>query len=223
MQYPPQTGFYKVKTKGSSEWQAHSTACLDISVGQDYHEGEKFLATCEWVGARFEHIIISVNDTLQRWNVMYEHGISEQDAHILCLKEGLAWVERNKHCLKTLPSLEIRHWDEYKQSGEYTDRHDRVKRYYAGSSEFQTALHEMIDHIWNRRTKIYDMAEKENFVKHSREYLFEEMAVFMGMDKNTHHVYPGTFLDLAKTFGHISYTRIDFSRNHSHPENQKAA
>ena len=55
---------YRVRVNSCPDWVAHSSCTLGISVGQPYHEGDKFAATLEWAARHFEHIRVDVSDTL---------------------------------------------------------------------------------------------------------------------------------------------------------------
>src|SRR5688572_6281343 len=91
-QYPAQTGSYAVKVKNGRGWHAYDVARLPISVGQSYHEGEKFKATLRWLQPRFKKIVICVNDTLQRHNFS---NISDNEAFFKAEAAGREWIERN--------------------------------------------------------------------------------------------------------------------------------
>ena len=56
---------YRVRVNSCPDWVAYSSCTLGISVGQPYHEGDKFAATVEWAARHFEHIRVDVSDTLQ--------------------------------------------------------------------------------------------------------------------------------------------------------------
>lgn len=217
IQYPPQTGPYKVKVKGKTEWHDHDTACIDISIGMPYSESDKFNATCLWTGPRFKHAIISVNDTLQRYNHMFETGMSEQDAIELCHKEGHAWIARNIQYLESFESYTINRWDQYLEHPNFKSQLKIVTDRFNQDPDFKQAVNQMVDNIWHRRYhKRTDVAfRRVEFFDFSTQYLLEEIAVFsnMAQDGIEHHIYPGTFLDLAKQFEDLSYTRIDFSKN----------
>lgn len=47
---------YKIRTF-ADEYKARRQARLQISVGQLYHEGEKFLAAARWVASNFEQTL----------------------------------------------------------------------------------------------------------------------------------------------------------------------
>ena len=57
---------YRLRVSASPGWVDYRACTLGISVGQPYHEGEKFAATVEWAARHFEEIVVDVSDTLQR-------------------------------------------------------------------------------------------------------------------------------------------------------------
>ena len=98
--YPPQTGRYKVKVKNGSDWRKHRHCRLQVSVGQESHEDDKFKATMGWVSDRFtvdksSRIYICINDKLQRWNFMFNEGLTEEEATVKANELGSTWMERN--------------------------------------------------------------------------------------------------------------------------------
>jgi hypothetical protein len=60
------TAAYKLVTVRCPGWAAYSCATLLISVGQPYHEREKFAVTLDWAARHFERLHVLVADTLQR-------------------------------------------------------------------------------------------------------------------------------------------------------------
>jgi hypothetical protein len=111
--YPPQTGAYKVVVKSGAAWRDYDTARLEISVGQPYHEGAKFEATVDWVKHRFSHVIVSVNDILQRFNLMFERGLSESRAMSVARHAGSEWIRQQRPVLLRLPGYELCRWNEW--------------------------------------------------------------------------------------------------------------
>jgi len=102
-QYPPQTGAYAVKVKTGAGWQEFDTARLQLSAGQPYHEAEKLRATFNWVGQRFEKVIICANDTLQRFNHEMD-GLTPSEAFSKAESDGREWIERNISSIRSLPN-----------------------------------------------------------------------------------------------------------------------
>ena len=57
---------YKVRVRGDIPWRGEKRCFMEISVGQEYHEGEKLLATVRWVSKHFPQAHIVMGDTLHR-------------------------------------------------------------------------------------------------------------------------------------------------------------
>ena len=230
-QYPAQTTAYKVKVKGGDDWKQHDTCCLDISVGKDYHEGVKLESTIGWAKERFNHVAIAVNDTLQRFNDMFERGMTEEAATENAQKEGDAWIERNKAILDELPSYEIFRWNDWTGRSDFPEKFERAQSLYDQNQEFRDNIDEQIQSLWERRSKANPQLKerKSEFFFMSYMYLMEETAVFsmMAEARNDIHIYPGSFM---KIWGNIQdedlpgladrkFARIDFSRNKSYQNN----
>jgi hypothetical protein len=108
-QYPPQKGIYKVIVKNTSKWKEYNTCRLQVSVGHgDKHEGEKFAASLNWAKDRFEKVVVCVNDTLQRHNLLNK-GMNEKTAYAMAYESGNQWIKEN---IKVQDSkIEIIRWD----------------------------------------------------------------------------------------------------------------
>ena len=223
-QYPPQTGFYAVKVKTGAGWSDFDTARLQISVGQQYHEGDKLKATFNWVGQRFDKVIICVNDTLQRFNYEMD-GMSPEDAFNRSEAKGREWIERNIETIRGLPNYTIHRWEDWRSKPEYQNNLDKVYDLYENNPSFRAALDQNISDFWSRQDRPAE--EFERFQEISKHYLLEETAVFSMMFDNEEaaDIYPGSILLPCTTFqgkhldgapqglnmGH--FTRIDFKRN----------
>jgi hypothetical protein len=192
--YPPQTGPYIVKVKNGARWKSYQAARLQISVGGERHEGEKFEATIEWVRHRFDKAIVCVNDTLQRFNFMND-GHDECAAYKKSLRAGDAWLARHETTLSRLPGLEVYRWDDWK-GDDFIARHEQVLDLYRRDRGFQEAI---ADGIKNSLSK---------------DYLLEEIAVFSLMHEQCKAVdiYPGTLPKAMSIFKGEHTTRIDFAR-----------
>lgn len=192
--YPPQQGAYIVKVKNGAAWRGYNIARLQISVGGQRHEGEKFDATIDWVASRFDKAIVCVNDTLQRFNDM-DKGMSERDAYERSLEAGRLWLLRHMDKLATLPRLKIYRWEEWKGPA-FKNSYDAVLKRYHDDESFRQALKE---------------GQKNNL---SKDYLLEEIAVFSLMYKKHRAVdiYPGTLPKAMAIFEDQHTTRIDFAR-----------
>ena len=233
-QYPPQTGYYAVKVKSgqsTDNWQNFDTARLQISVGQEYHEGQKLSAMAAWCKERFKHVHFCVNDTLQRFNLMFEQAIGEEESQQVSSKLGEAWINRNMPIITGVPQAQIITWDEWKNCPAYPKGFLQTEWLYANNNEFRQSIDSNIAEIWKRRihmkADLYIPERYDTFFSLSRRYLLEEMATFALMydTKEAIDIYPGTTLFAATLFqgkategapaglGKGHFCRIDFALN----------
>lgn len=248
MQYPAQTGLYKIVVKSEQspdKLYDYKDVRLQISVGQKYHEGEKFEATIEWCRHRFGHVQICVNDTLQKYNHMFDYGLSNNAAEHKSMLQGLSWVQRNRDVIKRLPSFELVHWSSWLEHPDYTPIKQKIDELYNFNSRFHLAINTNIDLVWQRKVKKFpDLYTEDKFPlfhRLSKDFLLEEAAAFSIMfdQMEAIDIYPGTIHLGAMAFqgcdgtsvpsgltkGH--FCRIDFARNKNvvrdHIEERKSA
>lgn len=230
-QYAPQTGTYSVKVKTGSNWRDFNTCRLQVSVGQPYHEGEKFQATMNWVSERFENIILCVNDTLQRYNTLAENpALSEDQSAVLWNKMGSEWIERNSVYFSSATNCTIYRWDDWILSPEYEERHNQVMNFFSTNANFRSSIQKNVMDFWHRKAMKdgqHSIESQLSFIQQSERYLLEETAVFamMFQKHNAVDIYPGTTLLPATLFrgnpvpgmpeglDKGAFTRIDFGRN----------
>lgn len=238
-QYPPQTGLYAVKVKteqSTCDWKQFNNVRLQISIGQPYHEGDKFKATIDWCRNRFDNIQICVNDTLQRYNYMFENNASEYEAFDITRQLGNEWFARNKKLFYPTPVFEIVYWDEWKKNTEFNVIQKQINNLYNNNHRFKKAVDDNYIDLWKRKNSInpdyYNSASFERFATLSCQYILEEIAVFCLMfdKKEAVDIYPGTGLFVTNIFqdkpvpnapSGISkrhYCRIDFLRNKNYSE-----
>lgn len=232
--YPPQTGQYKIKTnseQSTDAWSAFKKARCQISVGQGYHEGAKLKAMIDWCANRFpKGVKICVNDTLQRFNLMFEGCLTEDDAYSESLLEGEKWVKRNEMLWEDQDHIEPIRWDEW-LNDEYESERLKTDFLYSANPIFAQAINKNVMQIWNRRKNAKpDLYIPDNFARFaalSRQYLLEEITVFSIMfdRQEAIDIYPGTTIFAATVFqgqdvanapaglGKGHFCRIDFKRN----------
>jgi tRNA-dependent cyclodipeptide synthase len=228
--YPPQTGAYKVVVKSGAAWRDFDTARLEISVGQPYHEGAKFEATVDWASHRFSHVIISVNDTLQRFNLIFEQGLSENRAMVSARHAGSEWIRRQRPLLSRLPGCELSRWNEWLSHPGFATALEQTGTFYEHHQGFRDAVCANIGAVWGRKLRsssAYKEADFPRFFDLSKQYILEETAVFslMFQERPAVDIYPGTLLFMWNLFAQGSlpgapeglekgrFTRIDFQRN----------
>lgn len=229
IQYPAQTGAYKVFVKDKG-WREHRVARLQISVGNPKHEGDKFFALTEWAAARFDKVILIVSDTLQRHNIAVDHGISLDEAYQVSALAGQRWLKENKAALENLaPSQrQITLWDEWMTHRDYVATLNEIHGLYQSSATVRQIVDEKAEGFCNRQASAQSIAQCRDFDS-SVAYLLEEVAAFAVMFKETPaiDIYPGTWFkevfeavvaipdvsSLLSGFAEAACLRVDFTRN----------
>ncbi|MGD9152996.1 MAG: hypothetical protein PVG30_05000 [Gammaproteobacteria bacterium] len=181
-------GKYKEKFKDA--------ACVyPISVGQSYHEGEKFLATINLIDANFKVCDIVVCDSLQRHTIQAIENLSEDDAYKKAIELGNQWLCRNENHIHhfSIP-CEIIRWDCWLKRKEYDVSKKMVDSLFLNNHEYKEAFirtsKRFIDRYKSKQKSLidYDFLEKKCI-----EYLKEECAVtLMWIEKRYNfNIYPG--------------------------------
>ncbi len=230
--YPPQTGAYIVRLKqAGTNWQDYDTARLEISVGQDYHTGEKLKAEIEWAKARFDRVVILVNDTLQRFNLVFEDGLLPEEAFTRALSAGDEWIDAHSDLFA---GCELVRWEEWLAHPGYQATRAQCDDLYHGNEAFREALYTTIESVWHRRSGSGSYREgmnRQDFFDLSLEYLLEETACLALAYRDYPGIsfYPGTFLDTWNMFigrdtpgvpeglKYAFHASIDFRKNRSAP------
>jgi tRNA-dependent cyclodipeptide synthase len=118
-------------------------ACIvHISVGQDYSEGDKFLATMDLINETFSSCKIILCDTLQRHTLQIKNkGLSDEDAYKLAKSLGDEWLERNKPAYQYLTiKNDISRWDDWLHHENYNPLFQEVNQLYLTNDVFRTAV-----------------------------------------------------------------------------------
>lgn len=182
---------YKIRARSKWDWRSFDTVRMEISVGQPYHEGEKFAVAMDWARENFKNIVLIVADTSQRFNVMYHSGCTEQKATEISLQSGADWINRNK---QHLYGSQITRWDDWKK-GDYILNRAAVSRLYAEDSVFHETITQAMAEF-STRHKIGE-SDMKRYLNLTEQYFLEETAVFAtAFDKiGGISAYPGTFLE----------------------------
>lgn len=200
---------YRVKVLKGGGFSKLGTCRLGISVGQEYHESEKLKATFIWASKRFDHVIVSVADTLQRHNMDGNHGAAKA--------AGDVWLERNKEAFTVIPGAEIQRWDQWLNHKDYQMTRRMIDRLYDIHAGFKSDI---------SKTAAEFAARKNTRPEDSVEYLLEETAIFALQQQAVEaaDVYPGTVMAIWERFRHENiegapiglsqrrFTRIGFVR-----------
>lgn len=168
-----------------------ATCLLHISVGQDYHEGEKFLATMDLINQTFSSVHIVVCDTLQRHSLMIANPkLSHSDAIELAKRRGDDWIARNNAVINamTIPVVMTR-WDGWLNHADYDKYKLQIMDLYEANACYQQAVNETIDKYLLRQ----QLSRDEHAKKLCLNYLLEESPILIplwAMTKLDFIVYP---------------------------------
>lgn len=202
LQFPPQTGPYAIKVKEGDQWHGYKTVRLEISVGQNYHEGEKLACTINWATSRFDNVVILCNDTLQRYNFalqVNDHSPEDFLNHTRLM--GSQWIERNE---SSLSNVAIARWDDWINLPQFNRALKDAWNLYENNHQFQIAVNHSISEVYKRRLSkgLISQEQHERFQSLSLDYLMEETAGLALAYENFPGVsaYPGSFLEMWRMF-----------------------
>lgn len=155
----------------------HETACLAVSVGQEYHEGEKLKVVVERINAQYRHVIIDVADTLQRHNLALERGLSLTEAHTETRRLGDEWLDRNRNVLNTFTiPVRIDRWDSRLNHPDYEQTRQVFDLLYQNDQKFRKAVGKDARGYIHRRIRRGWNVPKEKAIIACTNYLLEEIA-----------------------------------------------
>ena len=210
---PNSSNPYKLVTIRSPGWSAYKAATLLISVGQPYHEGDKFAVTVAWAARHFEELHVLVADTLQRHNAPGDWRA-----------RGAAWIERNHDAWSSCGrEVTVSRWDDWLARPEFPAVLERF------AAAARGALAPAIEH--DARAFVERQAGKGVGapVEQSRGYLLEELAAITLQARAYPgaRVYPGPQLesfravaagivgDAPRGLERQYHTAVDFKRRRS--------
>jgi tRNA-dependent cyclodipeptide synthase len=183
-----------VKSKGG--WKNEVRFCLGISVGQN-HSGESLSAIVDWINqSSFQHGIIDLSDTLNRYNFMRE-GVSEQRAMMLARQQGSQWLADNAQTLEKLTKpAEIIRWDSWITNPDFTAMQLRVVNAYQQSLALQHAVLQDIKMFLARKSA---PLSSDDYAL-CRAYLLEEITghCLLYASSDIAAIYPGKQLESYK-------------------------
>ncbi|MEQ1976919.1 hypothetical protein [Xenorhabdus sp. SGI240] len=178
---------YKVSLQAQGKFKANhyidKTVLLLISVGKEYHEGEKISATIDKINqSGFGKCIIAVADSLQRHNCSTG---TASDNYQYSLTKGNEWLKNNAGTLSNLKiPNEIIRWDVYLKREDYKYYYDSILNEYYSNEHYRSCINETINVFAERNNIKYGTAEYEGIFYRSLFYILEECPVIMPMWAN---------------------------------------
>ena len=174
-----------------------SRCLLTVSVGQEAHEGEKFLTTALLVSEEFKRIVLLVDDSLQR-HTMAIDGEGDADSYYkTSIEAGDKWLIRNKSSIRSIKNLEkIIRWDYFLNHMDFKKKQAVILKEHKESEAFKFIMNSTIEGFLNRFHR--RLSDKKNFdMERARNlcfnYLVEECAAMCLWPETfcDYEVYPG--------------------------------
>lgn len=189
------SSMYRIKVM-RNERQGFDHARMQISIGQEYHEGEKLKAVTVWASRHFKRVSVNLCDELQRYN-MVKPGIAPDSLTSQAIALGDDWLQRNGDVIKTLPKLKITRWNDWKQDTAYDRAVKMTALLYKNDDGFKTLIDLKAHYIWEKKNnnRAFQDEIKTHFITASTAYMLEEVAVTQVMSTpDIAEIYPGSFL-----------------------------
>ena len=184
-----------------------SLCSLTISVGQDNHEGNKFLSTLHQINKNFKACIIAVCDTLQRHTLSIHYKSSSDELYTIAKQQGCNWLIRNKSAIEllTIPYKIIR-WSEWLHSPLYQSKRVIIDALYESNKNYRSSIIKAVELFLGRYSHREPVLNYEQAFNYSLEYLKEECAVMLlWVDLGINfEIYPSKRnLAMAATYDHL--------------------
>jgi hypothetical protein len=159
----------------------NSRCLLNVSVGHEGYEGEKFAAIISLIQDSFGSCIISVDDSLQRYTMALDRPEDVSFFHNMANNEGELWLARNQIYYSQLTNLEnVIRWDTWLQHSGLPDIKNKIMSVIKGDPSYKEVFDQSINNYLARFTK--RLSDFPHFnQKRARllclEYLVEEYSV----------------------------------------------
>jgi tRNA-dependent cyclodipeptide synthase len=176
----PQNTLVKVtfRCDAQDKFKMQNSDCiLHISVGQEYHEGEKFLATMDLVNRTFRSCSIMLCDTLQRHTLrMKNPNLSDEELYNKSLVLGDEWLSRNYNAYAYLSiDSKVMRWDEWLNHTDYAKYKKEIDNLYNYDSDYRDKVRSTINKFLARQDLLHD----ETAFKLCETYILEECPILV--------------------------------------------
>jgi tRNA-dependent cyclodipeptide synthase len=176
---------YKISVRkgiGNENWMDFSAVIFEISLDNKRYNGDYFFSILQWAQERFSEITIIICDTLQRYNIMYDQKVTEEEAFLLSRNLGKQWLCQNKSILDALKiSPHIFYWDNWLlHKNDLNNNQNTLNTLYANNVYFRNECDKIFENIWERFKKKYtnNIIVKADIINNLiKPYFFEETAI----------------------------------------------
>ena len=181
-------------------------ACLNISIDQKNEQGDKLAAIIDKANRSFGHFDLMLCDSLNRFNLIIERGLSMREAEIEANNMGDEWIEKNQKYINSLhiPGRIIR-WDEWRIHDNFQNIHQKLAHLVHTDEECMEVFSQVAHSYFERK----QLAVDERSFALSIDYLIEECAIIVLWAIAGYHyeLYPSTRSPVS------AYTLEHFAKN----------
>lgn len=216
--------FVKCPAEYRKEFKSSHVIYL-VSVGQDYHEGEKLFAAINLINKKFAQCTIMVNDLLQRHTIALENNIDNTTASKLAIEEGDKWIQNNSQLLQLFKiPTSLHRWNQWINTSLFEECKNRIDILYEKNTSFREGMNNTIHEFLTRYKRRTNEIDQEKAFSLCLAYLKEETSVIVGMWKDFAYdfiLYPGKQIEILriayKIFGVdnscLRWLHLKFRRN----------
>ncbi len=163
---------FSYKAKPRQMMSGSDCAVLGISVGQEYHEGDKFGAALEFAHNRFDRVVVAVSDASQRYKMAID-GTPLELADKIATAAGSAWILRQTDALDEYKP-EITRWNDWRFHPECQALQDEYRVSIEENSDLAASVEQDIDRFLAKKSPNVSLALAREYC---RAFLIEELAV----------------------------------------------
>lgn len=171
--------FKNVTEEEKNKFQ-RSSCLLTISVGQEYHESEKFKSTITLINASFKNCKIMLYDTLQRYTMALVQNKKPEYFYDIAKQEGDLWLARNRKYFDDLDNLtEIIRWEHWLTHPDFASKKLQVMDLLVHDVDYKVTFEETIDQYLSRYQRRLENSDNFDYAKAHQlcfDYLVEECA-----------------------------------------------
>lgn len=165
-------------------------AILLVSVGKENFEGEAINSALKMINQEFKGCCIAVADTLQRYNIASEKGITAEEAYDESLARGDVWLEQYQPYFAATFEIpfEILRWDSLLQDVNFEKKAQNFSLCLQSNPVLEEAMEHSIEEYGQRLRKRlsddYFSQIQSRYEKNCLSYLREECVALTLIPKN---------------------------------------
>ncbi|MBN1783474.1 MAG: hypothetical protein JW812_00730 [Alphaproteobacteria bacterium] len=171
----------KIRVDGIDKLKNKAVAVIAISMEKKAYNTERLFAIIKWSFEKgFKKVLLSIGDSLNKYNFMLDKDGKEVDEKIAHQKASdlySGWEETNKELVNFFQEkgypVEIMRWDAHLDIEGYQKNYARLNELYEKDKIFYDELNKGINRYFKKKENITDL-EKERAL--SIGYLIEELA-----------------------------------------------